>query len=135
MCLLNLFSRKQKKDPNEKTPIELSAAPVTGRRTPAATALLSNSKFSSNSSGRRYSSEKQTGAGYSPGEYTASPAMPSGQYDGIYGNIQGAVYSGVSGGANGGVSGGVYGGVYGSSSGGGLGTAPGGGYGLSVGGT
>ncbi|KAK9438660.1 hypothetical protein VB005_06807 [Metarhizium brunneum] len=131
MCLSNLFSRKQKQDANQETQLQPSPPPaqVTGRRTAAATALLSNSKFASDGSRRRYSSEKQTGAGYSPSGYTASPAIPDGQYDGIYGAVYGAVYSEVSGGANGGVSGRVYGGVYGTSSGGGLGTAAGGAYG------
>ncbi|KAH0595385.1 hypothetical protein MHUMG1_06560 [Metarhizium humberi] len=130
MCLSNLFSRKQKQDANQETQLQPSPpAQVTGRRTAAATALLRNSKFASDGSRTRYSSEKQTGAGYSPSGYTASTAIPDGQYDGIYGAVHGAVYSEVSGGANGGVSGRVYGGVYGTSSGGGLGTAAGGAYG------
>lgn len=116
MCLPPLLIRKKRQEPNEETIQQPSPIKVTGRRTPEATARLSNSKFSSNRS-RRSPPGKQTDEAYGPGGFAASSSGPDRQHDGIYGGVQGGLYSGLIEGANGGVSGGVHGGIDGTSSG------------------
>ncbi|KAF5002478.1 hypothetical protein FGRMN_303 [Fusarium graminum] len=124
MCLFNLFSKDE--DKNDLPPPRPANM---GRRTPEATSRLQGSKFASDGSSRKSSTERPPhsySTGYSPGSATLGVGGP---HAGLYGGVNGGVYSGVSGGANGGVNGGVYGGVSGTSHGSGL--APVGSYGSS----